>query len=91
MRIDCAGRIEVAHVRSAANSGTGLKPADWWAVPLCQTCHRLQHEIGIATFEKQMQVDLAALAREFAKRSPDQAMRKAMKESEEWTGIPNLR
>ena len=79
-RADCEGPTEVAHIRTAANAGTGLKPPDWDAVPLCQACHELQHQIGMLTFEKQMRGDLAELAREFARRSPDKAMREAMKE-----------
>lgn len=80
-RDDCEGPTEVAHVRTAANAGTGLKPADWDAVPLCHTCHALQHQIGMETFEKQMRIDLREMAREFARRSPDTAMRAAMKEA----------
>ncbi len=77
-RIDCSDQIEVAHVRSAANSGTGLKPGDFHAVPLCVECHRLQHQIGQPEFEKQFGIDLLALAAEFARQSPDRAMREAI-------------
>jgi hypothetical protein len=80
-RADCEGPVEVAHVRTAANSGVGLKPPDWDAVPLCRACHAQQHQIGMETFQQQLKVNLAELAMEFARRSPDTAMRKAMKES----------
>lgn len=41
---------EAAHIRTAANSGTGLKPPDWHVVPLCSQHHRIQHQIGQLSF-----------------------------------------
>lgn len=48
--------VECAHVRMAApevgkrQCGKGEKPSDWWALPLCPGCHRLdpnaQHTMG---------------------------------------------
>ena len=73
--------IEFAHVRSAANSGTGLKPPDWMGVSLCHDHHAEQHRIGIQSFEKKYNVDLSEMAGHFARRSPDLAMREAMRES----------
>ncbi len=71
--------IEFAHVRSAANAGTGLKPHDAFGVSLCDLHHREQHQIGQFAFERQYSIDLAKLAAEFARRSPDQAMRDSLK------------
>src|ERR1051325_11121972 len=80
-RADCDNsNVEVAHLRSAANSGAGLKPPSWDAVPLCHVCHAQAHQIGHDTFAQIHKIDFWALAREFAKRSPDKAMREAMYE-----------
>lgn len=70
--------IEFAHVRSAANSGTGIKPADWNGVSLCSYHHRAQHQDGAETFSRAHGIDLWKLAAEFAARSPDAAMRLEM-------------
>jgi hypothetical protein len=42
---------QAAHVRMQSGThnkhgGIGKKPADKWAVPLCDDCHREQHRIG---------------------------------------------
>ncbi len=37
---------EAAHIRTAANSGTGCKPDDKYTVPLCHDCHSIQHQHG---------------------------------------------
>jgi hypothetical protein len=73
------GPIEFAHVRSAANSGTGLKPSSAWGIALCSECHLLQHQIGQKAFEAKHGIDLMALALEFIRRSPDYAMRESLK------------
>ena len=51
------GRIEAAHYRGPEippedKGGTGLKPADRWAIPLCHDCHRMQHAEGHAAFDE---------------------------------------
>ena len=48
----------------------GLKPSDKWVISLCSHHHAEQHRIGEASFEQRYQLDLIALAREFARRSP---------------------
>lgn len=83
--------IEFAHLRSAANAGMGLKPADWFGVSLCgcfiadgrmrEGHHAEAHRIGHDTFAAKYGIDLWALAREFARSSPDFRMRETMKES----------
>lgn len=67
--------IEFAHVRSAANSGTGLRPHDRYGVALCAEHHYQQHAIGQPAFERLYGIDLGRLAEEFARRSPDSEMR----------------
>lgn len=71
--------IEFAHVRSAANSGTGFKPHDAFAISLCRVHHREQHQIGQRAFEKTHGIDMMALANAFMRRSPDTAMRESLK------------
>lgn len=62
--------IECAHVRSGTDGGLGLKPSDNWCVSLCRDHHLEQHMIGEVAFELEYGLDLKALAREFAARSP---------------------
>ena len=75
-RHDCSVRgcrrtpIECAHVRSGTNGGTGLKPSDRWVISLCEFHHREQHRIGEREIERKYEINLRALAAEFARRSP---------------------
>ncbi len=62
--------IECAHVRSGTGGGTGIKPSDKWCVSLCKECHTWQHRVGEATFEREMGINLKALAAAFFKASP---------------------
>jgi hypothetical protein len=62
----CFGPIEAHHVRSAANSGMGMKPPDTAAVGLCCRHHRALHTMGRRTFETLHAVDLAAQAARLA-------------------------
>jgi hypothetical protein len=73
------GPIEIAHIRSAANAGTGLKPGDHSALPMCTSHHAEQHRAGMLTFAAKYGLDLAGLAAEFTRRSPDKAMREALR------------
>ena len=75
----CATTIDFAHFRSAANAGMARKPHDGFGVSLCRAHHIEQHNLGLETFERKYGVDLQALAVEFARRSPDVDMRKALK------------
>lgn len=78
---DCLnGPIEFAHIRTAANAGTGLKPASWSGVSLCADHHAESHR-GERTFERKYAINLAEIAAEFARKSPDLEMRLAMKEA----------
>ena len=81
----CEGRIEFAHLRTAANSGKGQKPHSWYGIPLCAGHHKCAHDHGHETMAKRFGTTLAALfalAAEFARDSTDTAMRAAMKEHE---------
>lgn len=75
-RHDCSvrgcrrGPVHCAHVRNGTDGGAGLKPSDKWTISLCELHHREQHRIGEKAFEAKYSLDLVALAREFARRSP---------------------
>jgi hypothetical protein len=63
--------IQAAHVRSGTNGGASLKPGDDWAISLCGFHHiEEQHRIGERAFELKHGIDMKALAREFAAKSP---------------------
>lgn len=66
----CAGRTEAAHVRTGTDGGTGLKPSDSWAIPLCTKHHREQHASGETTFARRYGLDMKEVAQELARRSP---------------------
>jgi len=48
----------------------GQKPDDSFAVSMCAAHHAESHRTGERTFQERHQVDLLALAQEFADRSP---------------------
>ena len=76
------GPIEFAHLRTAANSGTGLKPSDLNGLSLCRTHHRIGHEIGHDAMARENGMTLEQLhkiAFEFARRSPDRKLREALR------------
>ena len=67
----CKTRPSVAHhVRTGTGGGTGIKPGDEWAVPMCQDHHDAGHTIGWPTFEKRHQIDLVERAEWMALTSP---------------------
>src|SRR5580698_1483587 len=66
----CLGPTEAHHVRTAANSGMGMKPPDSTAVGLCTRHHRALHTVGKRTFEARHGVDLVAEADRLAREQP---------------------
>ena len=77
---NCDARaVDFAHLRSAANAGTGQRPHDIFGVSLCRTHHDEQHRLGADAFGDKYHIDLWALAAEFARRSPDWQMRASLK------------
>jgi hypothetical protein len=46
-----------AHVRTGTDGGTGMKPGDRYAVPLCTACHAKQHRIGELSFWSRLRID----------------------------------
>jgi putative HNHc nuclease len=65
-----ARNVDFAHLRSAANAGTGQMPHDIFGISLCRAHHDEQHRIGVAAF---------SLAAEFGRRSPDWQMRASLR------------
>jgi len=61
-------------MRSAANSGTGLKPSDIYAVPLCTLHHKEFHDIGAGRFQELHHANLWEYAAQLAAKSPDKRM-----------------
>lgn len=69
--VGCPGMpIEAAHVRIGTDGGTGMKPGDDWTISLCHAHHAEQHQIGEPAFERKYNLDMKALAAEFAAKSP---------------------
>jgi hypothetical protein len=71
--------VDFAHLRSAANAGTGQTPHDIFGVSLCRVHHDEQHRIGADAFNKKYGIDLWAIAAEFARKSPDWQMRASLR------------
>lgn len=79
----CAAPAEFAHIRSAANAGTGLKPHDAFAIGLCRTHHQEQHQCGQGSFEDRHQLDLEAIAAAYVTETPDRRMWLSLLESDD--------
>lgn len=58
----CHGRMHAHHCREGATGGTGMKPDDSTAVPLCELAHEEIHRTGFQTFEKKWAVDLSKVS-----------------------------
>jgi hypothetical protein len=79
-----------AHLRTAGNSGTGLKPHDRFTVGICNEHHKeldtppprdcVEGETRTDRFHRKYGIDLWKIAADLAERSPDLAMRAAMRE-----------
>ena len=52
-----AAPSDAAHVRTGTDGGTGMKPGDRYAVPLCAACHARQHRVGELTFWSTLRID----------------------------------
>jgi len=46
----CGAESEPHHWRKGADGGTGMKPSDCFALPLCHEHHMEAHRVGEATF-----------------------------------------
>src|SRR5256885_6459741 len=56
--------VDFAHLRSAANAGTGQTPHDIFGISLCRVHHDEQHRIGADAFNKKYGIDLWARSEE---------------------------
>lgn len=70
--------VDFAHVKTVGAGGH-----DAQAVSLCRRHHREQHASGIETFQARHSIDLWALAEAFVRRSPDTAMKEAIRMSDD--------
>lgn len=69
-----SGPSDAHHIRTAKNSGTGIKPSDEFVVPLCRGpsgCHMEYHSSGAMTFEEKYSINLLSVARNLWLNSPD--------------------
>lgn len=76
-----AAPTDFAHLRTAANSGTGLKPRDEFGVFMCHEHHRESHQRGHRTVAEANGMtldDLFAKAAHYAATTPDRALRKRL-------------
>jgi len=67
---ECDGKTEAHHVRNGTDGGTGLKPGDDFAIPLCGEARRSLHSHGETTFALRFGVDLVAHAARLWRISP---------------------
>jgi hypothetical protein len=63
----CGGKIEAMHLDFAGGKGVGTKVADRHSLPCCSVHHKLQHDIGWATFIRGMGLTKEALLEAAAK------------------------
>jgi hypothetical protein len=78
-----------AHLRTATNSGQGLKPPDWDAAPLCDTHHKEldtprpsdcePDQRRFERFAKKYGIDLWAIAAAIVGKSTNLKMKSAMR------------
>lgn len=66
----CIGPVQAHHVRTGTGGGMGMKPADWWCVPLCGFHHGDLHNRGARSFEALHGLDLKAMALRLATLHP---------------------
>lgn len=75
----CEGKIEACHVRDVAPLGHGgAKPDDTYTVSMCRYHHQMS-EKREGQWGQSHNLDVLALALEFAAASPDKAIREAAK------------
>lgn len=56
---ECGGVTEAAHLETFWR---GKKASDYYTAPLCTYCHRLQHQIGLGSFQVEREVNLWRVA-----------------------------
>ena len=44
-------------MRSGSDGAAAMKPSDRYSVPLCSSCHALQHQFGELTFWSTLRID----------------------------------
>ena len=74
-RQECQGKVDCAHVRDDSPATMGSKRSDALTVAMCRRHHSLAHSVGEEAINEEYGVNLLALAKEFAAKSPDAAVR----------------
>jgi len=78
--------VEAAHLRIGSigdgkrDTGTGEKPSDKWALPLCGRHHREQHSMNELVFWTRYGIDPFALAMHYHANRDDDPLVKRMRE-----------
>lgn len=70
----CGTNVHAHHVRCGTGGGTGKKPPDKYAAPLCAAHHLEGHTSGWQTFETKYRVNLLMLAESLAGESPHRGL-----------------
>lgn len=91
----CRGDVIPHHVRTGGTGGTGLRPSDKFAVPLCDHHHKEGHgqldtRRGWSSFELKYGVDLKWIASGLAARSPYLTAKPNPKRTDAMTPIERL-
>jgi hypothetical protein len=58
----CEGATEAAHFDSAGGKGMATKVSDEYIIPLCYRHHRIQHQIGWSTFQREYKINALEIA-----------------------------
>lgn len=62
---------EAAHIRSGTDGGMGMKPSDKFVIPMCHTCHAMQHNYGERVYWGQFHISPLEVAAELWQASGD--------------------
>lgn len=61
---------QACHIRILTDGGTGIKPSDFYVLPMEYRYHKISHDIGEARFYKEWQINPFIYAQIYVKMSP---------------------
>lgn len=61
---------QACHIRILTDGGTGIKPSDFYILPMEYRYHKISHDIGEARFYKEWQINPFIYAQMYVKMSP---------------------
>jgi hypothetical protein len=70
---NCHGKMEAAHTPGGGDKGMGTKCSDRYAVPLCSSHHRSQHDKGWPFYQRLLEIDAKSLAEDYWRAWPGRA------------------